>query len=51
MLYAVGNAYRTLQAGFTTVQSLGHPLDADLRDAIDRGDVPGPRVLTSLRAV
>ena len=51
MLYAVGNAYRTLLAGFTTVQSLGHPLDADLRDAIDRGDVPGPRVLTSSRAV
>ena len=51
MLYAVGNAYRTLMAGFTTVQSLGHPLDADLREAIDRGDVPGPRVLTSLRAV
>ena len=51
MLHAVGNAYRTLMAGFTTVQSLGHPLDADLRDAIDRGDVPGPRVLTSLRAV
>jgi len=51
MLHAVGNAYRTLMAGFTTVQSLGHPLDADLREAIDRGDVPGPRVLTSLRAV
>ena len=51
MLHAVGNAYRTLLAGFTTVQSLGHPLDADLRDAIDRGDVPGPRVLTSLRAI
>lgn len=51
MLYAVGNAYRTLLAGFTTVQSLGSPLDADLRDAIDRGDVPGPRVLTSLSAV
>ena len=51
MLHAVGNAYRTLLAGFTTVQSLGSPLDADLRDAIDRGDVPGPRVLTSLQAV
>ena len=51
MLYAVGNAYQTLLAGFTTVQSLGSPLDADLRDAIDRGDVPGPRVLTSLQAV
>ena len=51
MLHAVGNAYRTLMNGFTTVQSLGSPLDADLRDAIARGDVPGPRVLTSLRAV
>lgn len=51
MLHAAGNAYRTLLAGFTTVQSLGSPLDADLRDAIGRGDVPGPRVLTSLRAV
>ena len=51
VLHAVGNAWRTLMAGFTTVQSLGHPLDAELRDAIDRGDVPGPRVLTSLRAV
>ena len=51
MLHAVGNAYRTLLAGFTTVQSLGSPLDADLRDAIDQGDVPGPRVLTSLQAV
>ena len=51
MLHAVGNAYQTLLAGFTTVQSLGSPLDADLRDAIDRGDVPGPRVLTSLQAV
>ena len=51
MLYAVANAFRMLQAGFTTVQSLGSPLDADLRDAITRGDVPGPRVLTSLRPV
>ena len=51
MLRAAGNARRTLMAGFTTVQSLGHPLDAELRAAIGRGDVPGPRVLTSLRAV
>jgi imidazolonepropionase-like amidohydrolase len=48
MLHAVANAYRTLMAGFTTVQSLGDPLDAYLRDAIDRGDLPGPRILTSL---
>ena len=51
MLYAVENAYRTLMAGFTTVQSLGSPLDRDLRDWIARGDIPGPRVLTSLRPV
>ncbi len=51
MLYAVSNAYRTLMAGFTTVQSLGSPIDAELRDWIARGDFPGPRVLTSLRPV
>ena len=51
MLYAAGNAHATLTAGFTTVQSLGSPADRDLRDAIARGDLPGPRVLTSLGAV
>ena len=51
MLYAVENAYRTLMAGFTTVQSLGSPRDRDLRDWIARGEIPGPRILTSLRAV
>jgi imidazolonepropionase-like amidohydrolase len=47
-LAAAGNAWRTLQAGFTTVQSPGSPEDKDLRDAIGSGRVPGPRVLTSL---
>ena len=51
MLYAVANAYRTLMAGFTTVQSLGSRLDLDLRDWIERGELPGPRVLTSIRPV
>ena len=51
ILYAVENAYRTLMAGFTTVQSLGSPRDLDLREAIARGGLPGPRILTSLRAV
>ena len=51
MLYAVANAYRTLMAGFTTVQSLGSPLDLDLRNWIERGELPGPRVLTSIRPV
>ncbi len=49
ILYAVENAYRTLMAGFTTVQSIGAPQDLDLRDAIARGIVPGPRILTSIR--
>ncbi len=51
MLYAVENAYRTLMAGITTVQSLGATLDRELRDAIARGVIPGPRVLTSLEWV
>ena len=51
MLYALGNAYKMLMAGFTTVQSLGAPADRDLRDAINRGTAPGPRILTSLGAI
>ncbi len=51
MLYMVENAYNLLNAGFTTVQSVGEPRDKDLRDAISRGSIPGPRVLTSLRQI
>lgn len=51
ILYAAENAWATLMGGFTTVQSLGSPADRDLRDAIARGVLPGPRVLTSLSAV
>jgi imidazolonepropionase-like amidohydrolase len=51
MLYAVENAYKTFLAGFTTVQSVGAPLDKDLRDWIAEGRVPGPRLLTSLRSI
>ena len=47
VLGGMDNAWRTLQAGITTVQSMGAPLDRDIRDAIARG-LPGPRVLTSL---
>ncbi len=42
------NAYRTVMAGFTTVQSIGSAADSALRAAIERGDVKGPRILTSL---
>jgi len=41
------NAYVTLMAGFTTIQSPGSPTDIPLRDAIARGSIPGPRILTS----
>ncbi len=45
---AAGNAYATLLAGFTTVQSIGDPDDKPLRDSIAAGILPGPRILTSL---
>jgi imidazolonepropionase-like amidohydrolase len=48
MLHAVDNAVLTLNAGFTTIQSPGSPEDKDLRAAIARGIIPGPRILTSL---
>ncbi len=51
MLAAAGNAYETLLSGVTTAQSLGSPEDRDLRDAIARGSVPGPRILTSLGSI
>ncbi len=44
---AAANAWATLMAGFTTVQSVGSPNDLPLRDAIARGALPGPRILTS----
>ena len=48
ILYAAENAYLTLMAGFTTIQSPGQPGDLDLREAIARGVLPGPRILTSI---
>ena len=44
---AASNAYVTLLAGFTTVQSVGSTADIPLRDAIGSGALPGPRILTS----
>src|SRR2546423_2705364 len=46
-LYGAENAYAMLMAGFTTVQSIGAPSDVPLRDAIARGKIPGPRLLTA----
>lgn len=50
-LYAAENAYVTLLAGFTTVQSVGAAADKALRDALARGTIPGPRLLTSMGQV
>src|SRR4051812_42861305 len=50
-LFTAEDAWMTLQGGFTTVQSVGAPIDALVRDRINRGVLPGPRVLTSLRQI
>ena len=43
------NARLTLQAGFTTVRNVGATgySDVAVRDAINAGDIPGPRMLVS----
>jgi imidazolonepropionase-like amidohydrolase len=51
MLHEAENAYVTLMAGFTTVQSIGSTQDPDMRAAIARGVLPGPRLLTSIRPI
>ncbi|PYQ62674.1 MAG: amidohydrolase [Acidobacteria bacterium] len=51
ILYAADNGVETVRSGITTVQSLGAPEDAALRDAIARGILPGPRILTSLEPI
>ena len=51
ILYSAENAYVTLMAGFTTIQSPGQANDVELREAIARGLLPGPRVLTSIRVL
>lgn len=51
VMHAAENAYRMLEAGFTTVQSLGSTEDGPVRDAFARGVLPGPRILTSLGSI
>ncbi len=48
-LPGAAEARTTLEAGFTTVRNLGSTAEADLRlrDAIARGDLPGPRILAA----
>ena len=42
-------AKRTLEAGFTTIRDVGAPalIDVALRNAINNGDIPGPRMLVA----
>jgi imidazolonepropionase-like amidohydrolase len=51
ILYSAENAYVTLMAGFTTIQSPGQANDVELREGIARGLFPGPRILTSIRQI
>ena len=52
---AVNHLRATLMAGFTTVRDLGTEgagyADVELKQAVNQGIVPGPRVLTSTRAI
>ena len=52
-LYGAKNARLTLEAGFTTVRNVGAAgySDVALRDAINAGDVPGPRIDASGPAI
>jgi imidazolonepropionase-like amidohydrolase len=58
VLRAVGNARRTLRAGFTTVRNLGlfvktggYLLDVALSKAIDGGLIEGPRIVPAGHAI
>ncbi|MGE5279072.1 MAG: amidohydrolase family protein [Acidobacteriota bacterium] len=48
-LHGASNAARTLRAGFTAARNVGAGgfSDVALRDAIDAGEIPGPRLLVS----
>ncbi len=49
----VANARTTLEAGFTTVRNVGsdHFDDVALRQAVDAGLIPGPRIVTAAYAI
>ncbi|AUW59969.1 Xaa-Pro dipeptidase [Sphingobium sp. SCG-1] len=52
-MIGAGFAHKTLMAGFTTVADLGAENNAifALREAVQRGDVPGPRIIAAGSAV
>jgi imidazolonepropionase-like amidohydrolase len=52
---ATNHLRNTLMAGFTTVRDLGTEgaayADVELKQAVEQGIIPGPRILTSTRAI
>jgi imidazolonepropionase-like amidohydrolase len=48
-LQTASNAWATLQGGFTTIQTMSQALA--VRDAIARGTLPGPRILTVVESL
>ena len=52
---AVNHLRATLMAGFTTIRDLGTEgaayADVELKDAVNQGIIPGPRMLVSTRAI
>jgi imidazolonepropionase-like amidohydrolase len=52
---AVNHLRATLQAGFTTIRDLGTEgagyADAELKQAVEAGIIPGPRMLVTTRAI
>ena len=47
----VENARVTVEHGFTTVQSVGEAADVDLRKKLESENLPGPRILSSVRQI
>jgi imidazolonepropionase-like amidohydrolase len=54
-IYSVTNARITLEAGITSIRDLGNEgaglADIALRDAINKGIIPGPRILTAIQPI
>lgn len=47
-IWAVVNAGKTLQAGFTTVRDVGSGFQLlAVRDAVNEGEIPGPRIIAA----
>ncbi len=51
VLYDAADAWLTLEGGFTTVESVGSPFDKPVRDRVNDGVLPGPRIYTSLTQI